>query len=373
MNVTLIIENFGPIKKMSFNFKKINILIGDQGTGKSTVAKLICAINKMAAGETLITGSRLMRKDEYGGLAHFRRHLKFFEIESYLSELTEITYHHGMFEFLLKNEVSTLRLTKDVHGQEIPIGQLNTTFIPADRAAVNLLSNELLLSLNELNQDLPGYFVRFGQLFNRAKKNLDKYDFTDTLGVIYKYENNQDKIEITGEKQIKISDASSAIQTNIPMLVVLNHQLQSASLQGIYTEEFNMTIVEEPELNCFPSLQNAIVKYIIRCVHPFSADYLRRVFITTHSPYILSSLNNLMYAFETNKIKNVEVDSIISKNYWVNPEDVSAYLLLIDNDGTVCENIMDEELKQIKVEKIDEISELLSIQWHQLADLNFDK
>ena len=44
MNETLTIRNFGPIKDMSFEFKKINILIGDQGTGKSTVAKLVSAI-----------------------------------------------------------------------------------------------------------------------------------------------------------------------------------------------------------------------------------------------------------------------------------------------------------------------------------------
>jgi len=61
---------------------------------------------------------------------------------------------------------------------------------------------------------------------------------------------------------------------------------------------------------------------------------------------------------------------IIEKKYWLNPNDVSVYRLL--SNGT-CESIMDEELKQIKVEKIDEISEVLSEQWHQLANLNFVK
>ena len=48
MSETLIIKNFGPIKNMSFEFKKINILIGDQGSGKSTVAKLLSAIKNSA-------------------------------------------------------------------------------------------------------------------------------------------------------------------------------------------------------------------------------------------------------------------------------------------------------------------------------------
>ena len=37
----LIIRNFGPIKKADLDFKKINVLIGESGTGKSTILKLI--------------------------------------------------------------------------------------------------------------------------------------------------------------------------------------------------------------------------------------------------------------------------------------------------------------------------------------------
>lgn len=44
MSEKLTIRNFGPIIDMSFEFKKINIFIGDQGTGKSTVAKVIVSI-----------------------------------------------------------------------------------------------------------------------------------------------------------------------------------------------------------------------------------------------------------------------------------------------------------------------------------------
>lgn len=44
MSGKLTIRNFGSIIDMSFEFKKINIFIGDQGTGKSTVAKVIVSI-----------------------------------------------------------------------------------------------------------------------------------------------------------------------------------------------------------------------------------------------------------------------------------------------------------------------------------------
>ena len=41
MDETLIIKNFGPIKSVELKLKRFNILIGEQATGKSTVAKVL--------------------------------------------------------------------------------------------------------------------------------------------------------------------------------------------------------------------------------------------------------------------------------------------------------------------------------------------
>src|SRR5438034_730614 len=100
---------------MSFDFKKINILIGDQGTGKSTVAKLLSAINKMASGETLAAGKvGLMLKDEYGKLNHFKRHLKIYGIENYLNKLTTIFYKHPLFDFnYSEGDCNIIKTNKD--------------------------------------------------------------------------------------------------------------------------------------------------------------------------------------------------------------------------------------------------------------------
>jgi predicted ATP-dependent endonuclease of OLD family len=42
---TLTIKNFGPIKDISLNLKKVNLLIGTQGSGKSTIAKVLSIMN----------------------------------------------------------------------------------------------------------------------------------------------------------------------------------------------------------------------------------------------------------------------------------------------------------------------------------------
>ena len=41
MQERLVIENFGPIKSIDLNLGKMTILIGEQATGKSTVAKVL--------------------------------------------------------------------------------------------------------------------------------------------------------------------------------------------------------------------------------------------------------------------------------------------------------------------------------------------
>ena len=125
-------------------------------------------------------------------------------------------------------------------------------------------------------------------------------------------------------------------------------------------------IIEEPELNLFPKTQYRLMQYL---AFNTSDHFENQILITTHSPYILTSLNNLMYAYEVGKSHLEKTDNILSKRYWLNPDQVSVYKL---SDGN-SESIMDEELKQIKVEEIDEISEILSNQWHQMAEFNLVK
>jgi hypothetical protein len=76
-----------------------------------------------------------------------------------------------------------------------------------------------------------------------------------------------------------------------------------------------------------------------------------------------------MFAYKTGLEHFEEVDKIIPFKYWLNPNDVSVYKIV--NGESV--SIMAEELKQIKVEEIDEISDLLSTQWHEMAGLNLVK
>jgi len=90
--------------------------------------------------------------------------------------------------------------------------------------------------------------------------------------------------------------------------------------------------------------------------------------LTTHSPYILTSLNNLMYAYQIGKDNVSKVERIVERRYWVNPEDVSAYMLL--PNGT-CESIIDSE-GLIKAEKIDSVSAILNEDFNAIMDIEIN-
>jgi predicted ATPase len=173
------------------------------------------------------------------------------------------------------------------------------------------------------------YVLEFATEFRLAK---DKIKSIDILNVNYKFENEEDRIYINKEKYLSLKSASSGIQTLLPIYLTI--------------EYLNLTskkhyILEEPELNIFPEEQFELVKYMIK--------NSESVIFITHSPYVLFSLNILLYAYEVgnmNKEAKKLVEEIVPSDYWINPEEFSAYYFengKIKNffDSSIEDNVLD--------------------------------
>ncbi|MEL7418630.1 MAG: hypothetical protein AAGK10_08640, partial [Cyanobacteria bacterium J06555_3] len=92
-------------------------------------------------------------------------------------------------------------------------------------------------------------------------------------------------------------------------------------------------------------------------------------FLTTHSPYILTSFNNLlqagMLATDADEEKMQEIEKLVPKSRFLKPEEVAVYSV----EGGYCKSIMDKETGLIDANMIDEVSNDLAVQFDELLDL----
>lgn len=343
MKEKLIIKNFGPVKNVEIELKKVNIIIGPQGSGKSTIAKVISAVMSDA-------------KNRESGRPNTQLKQKLIE------------------ELNLSNcfEQDTSIIIKSVKGDESLIGKEENEFvvaepvvayqtisdamyIPTERTVIPLISGASFFFIRE-QTPIPRYVTDFGLLFQKARADIKSQKFSFLDEITYHYRDGVDIIELKNGKMIKLQESSSGMQTTVPLLLALSW-LTSRVSKRIDNKNIYLSI-EEPELSLFPATQNDLLKFILERIVPLAYHLT----ITTHSPYTLTAINNLIYAWQVGNT-HPEVQQVVPRELWLDPDDVGAWFV---ENGTV-RSIMDDETKLIKAEEIDKISEVLGDTLETLA------
>lgn len=153
-------------------------------------------------------------------------------------------------------------------------------------------------------------------------------------------------------KYVKINFSSSGQQESVWILNLLFYYL----LQ----QNPILFIIEEPESHLFPESQKYITELIAlvnNCNHS--------VVLTTHSPYVLGTLNNLLYVHNIQSQYLEKADDIIPKSLWLDSNNFNSWFV---KNGTI-ENCMDSEIHMIQNEKIDEISRVINNDFDELLEL----
>lgn len=425
MNERLQVQNFGAIKELDLELKPIMVFIGEQGTGKSTIAKLISIFRST---QFLIEKAGTPREA-------FRKLLANHSISSYVNEKTQITFTSDYCEFrfsfwsetfLVNEEHPYSKADKEfsIYNQKFPDWKFDTPsptkkledkkleieeakrmgdhervveltkeieetieknkytdalltrfeqmlsmqkyseYIPSERIFIstasglfmNLLSNKVPLSQSLLN---------FGAAFERARLSTPELDI-DFLHIKYKFENGEDRIYFDDNQFINVKEAASGHQNIVPMLLVINNKT-GISTNSLFTHTF---IVEEPELGLFPTTQKELTKLLIKkctSIGGFRGQNYELV-MTTHSPYILSSLNNQLLAFKTSLIsknRTSEIDSIVYKDSWINPESFIAF----EVKGGTARSIMNHKTMLISESELDSASEEINYDFDRLMGI----
>jgi len=167
-------------------------------------------------------------------------------------------------------------------------------------------------------------------------------------------------------RQVAIEHCSSGQQEALPLTMVLSRMGLTSS--GI---SHSTIFIEEPEANLYPGGQREMVHLMIAALDLSSASSSQYL-ITTHSPYILSALNNIMYA---GKIaheytdKRDRVTSVLGKDMLINPADVRAYFV---SDGRI-KSIIDPETGLVNAARLDSVSGALAEEFDRLVDIEFEE
>jgi AAA15 family ATPase/GTPase len=340
----LSIKNFGPIVQADIDLKRINVFIGPQGSGKSTIAKVISAFRSYNKLKTEWNEHDFITKlkDDYG-------------LASFFKEGTNIALKSSDGEFAIGKQDELSMVMEDATSYyTLP----DSVYIPTERVLVPLISENTFLFIRE-KVFIQKYITDFGILFQNARKVIKEQtiDFLD--GVTYYYDDNIDKVKLKTGKTIRLSESSNGIQTTLPLLLAIRFLAEQVGKKN--AKKISIAI-EEPELSLFPATQTELHKFILEMITPLNY-YLT---ITTHSPYTLTTVNNLIYAYQVGQ-KDKNVNEIIPNKLWLNPADVGAWFV---ENGTV-RSIIDEETMQIKAEEIDKISDVLNQEYDKIMELKF--
>lgn len=143
--------------------------------------------------------------------------------------------------------------------------------------------------------------------------------------------------------------------------------LQDAFL-AMSQDRTTLRVVEEPEAHLFPEAQKYTIQILIEALNA-KAD--NQLIITTHSPYTLTVLNNLLYASrlaDTYPSLAGDIRRILPENFWLRSDALAAYQL----KGGRAEDIIDREVMMVKAEKIDSVSVELNKEYDELGRLEYE-
>lgn len=385
MNEQLIVKNFGPIKNATVDFKRVTVFIGPTGGGKSTLAKLAAVFREHKdIGNTLEHNKAF---NDYSILDFTQENTS---LEWLLNNnegaqppmtppdssdneaILNIPYSPSKGNFddlrdiLLKNNYTindwegvkqaVLETLKMQQRGNIPTTYItsNRTFIPAiEYSWAGLLRDDIGLPKDTLDF-ANGFFV--------CRREVIELEIP-FLKVKYLHRSGQDFIKVPGvETLFRLYEAASGIQSVTPLLVLLEHLSRN-------TEQAQSFIIEEPELNLYPTAQQGLLNWLVEKCTQGENDLT----ITTHSPYILSHLNLLLYAHHVgnkDEEKRRKVAAIIPEKYWVNPDEFAAYYVNGPEGAGGVRSLLDPETKLISQNELDAVSGIQADEFDQLLDIN---
>ena len=379
------IKNFGPVKDATIELKPFLILIGGQGTGKSTIAKLLSIfqdylwyVHILEKKDDIILPFSLFGISDYFQDNTFFEYRKdniclsysqgnfsisssdFDSVEAFLSFIKECIYDEHVRLMKDLNLDVTESIEEFFGKKNNLLNSINRTllYIPAERNFASQFT-KYIASMIIANIPIPIIEMNYISYFEKARKSFPTYH-SSVLNVTYKYNDGEEGIIVNKngkQESLSLEYCSSGIQSLLPMLMILDYCLDKNIFDGF--------VIEEPEQNLFPDNQLTTLRHIISKRNHSKSSCI----ITTHSPYLLSGINISLMAGQVARYKvyKDEVCNILPAEYHLTPGSVAAYAL--GDTDNYCKDIINPQTGTIDQNYLDTTSTVIGQEFGKLYKL----
>ncbi|MGI4872113.1 MAG: hypothetical protein ACRYFX_13155 [Janthinobacterium lividum] len=320
------VENFGPIttgyqqENGFMDFRKVTVLIGNQGTGKSSVAKLFSTMSWL---EKALYQGRLTPKYVASYKRFVNQYCAYQNLKNYFRPETTIEYQGKAYNLTYRYEKLIVEPVAKGGNYRVP----QIMYVPAERNFLSAVDDPDKL------KGLPQSLLTFWEELRRAQREAPENLQLAVGQVRFDYDKRRNIPRISGITagnvtfDLRLSEASSGFQSLVPLLLVLRNltaqherdnsrsalsseerrklearvneilndskitpDVQTLALSALskrFRTETLLSIVEEPEQNLFPTSQAAMLYQLLGYVNATSGNEL---LLTTHSPYIVNYL-----------------------------------------------------------------------------------
>jgi hypothetical protein len=398
------ISGFAGLNEAEIDLGRVNLFIGPQASGKSIAAKLLFFIKSFceSAAESVSQGQtyetfreeRVRQFDSFFPPAF--RSASGFRIEySANAELAVIeggerggvaihapfwermfdevaTHYTQARESVMKNSLTPQAAMMCVYERElnspVPTPQL---FIPDGRGTQSFFE-ELLKAATIKTQELfDPFMLEYQRAYAWANRFLSQRytnwweafaeEMLPVLGGVPVEKDGGTYIRSADGRAVLLGFASSGQREVLPILKMLAFLLGSG-----FDQQRPTVYLEEPETHLFPESQ-------IRIINLISAIFKRveklQGVITTHSPYVAASLNNLLYAGQLasrNAALHKAVGALVPEACWLKSDEFRAYRF---GEGRVTSAI-DPETRLLQADVIDSASDETGSVFDRLVELD---